>query len=308
METRGIEVERTLKDRKFLGLLVIVLLITYALPFPLISGFLEDYEKTREILKQMEQENDAITCHQVYSVNPEFFGSHGMDCDNTYYRPNETTVSCCGMSVYRDTYWEYIRAKDSLRRELPRFIAFVIWVIMSILAFSYALVDAAVKSQEESFSLKESVLSGFRALPALIASEFIVFLALLLVLIVLAIPLAIFGTIGGILVGILAAPAFALVVPIYYFERKIGPVHEIWKVIRNNTGGYIVLGLLLTLFDTITTLQYGHYLGIGTLLIMIAVGAPRYILNSVGALVVYLGTGEATGSETKEGQRIESEA
>jgi hypothetical protein len=306
METYGVEVGRTLKDRKFLGLLTIALLVTYILPAPLITGFLEGYERIHDILKQMERENDAITCHQVYNANPEFFGSHGMKCDEAYYRPNGTTVSCCGMSVYRETYWEYIRTKDELKRELPKFAIFVVWVVLTLLAFSYALVDTAVKSQEGNVSLKKSIVSGFRTLPHLIAAEFILFLALLLALIVLAIPIAIFGPVGAVLVGILASPAFALVVPIYYFERKIGPVSEIWEILKNNTGGYIVLGLLLTIVDTIMTMQYELYVGLGTPLIMAAVGAPRYILNSIGALKVYL-DGKMATEESREERKIEWE-
>lgn len=302
METHKVELERTLRSKKLLGLLMIAVLITYAVPFPLITGFLEDYGKIKELQRQMEKENDAITCHAVYSSNPDFFGSHGMRCDDTYYRPNESTVSCCGMSVYRDTYQEYLRAREGLGKELPKFVLFVVWAFLSLTAFSYALVDTVVSlSEEKERSIRESILAGIRALPGLVASEIIVFIALILVLLLLAIPIAILGIAGTVLVGILAAPAFALVIPIYYFKRKIGPVGEIWRIFKNNTGGYIVLGLLAGLLDTIMTIQYDYYLGIGTLLIMLAIGVPRYLLNSVGALVVYLeGTTAEEGPEEPE--------
>lgn len=304
METHKVELGRTLRSKKLLGLLMIAVLITYAVPFPFITGFLEDYGKVKELQRQMGKENDAITCHMVYSSNPDFFGSHGMRCDDTYYRPNETTVECCGMSVYRDTYQEYLRARDSLGRELPKFVLFVVWVFLSLTAFSYALVDTAVSIYgEKERSLRESILAGIRSLPALIASEIIVFIALILLLILLAIPIAILGIAGTVLVGILAAPAFALVLPIYYFERKIGPVGEIWRIFKNNTGGYLVLGLLAGLLDTVMTVQYDYYLGIGILLIMLAIGVPRYLLNSVGALVVYLeGTNTEEEPEKPEGK------
>ena len=302
MGTHQIGLERTLRSKKLLSLLIIAALITYALPFPFISGFLEDYGKIKELQRQMEREDNAIACHAVYSSNPDFFGSHGMGCDDTYYRPNESTVSCCGMRIYRDTYREYLLARESLKKELPKFILFLVWVFLSLTAFSYAMVDTAVSlSLEMKRSLGESIFAGIRALPALIVSEIIVFIALLMTLILLSIPIAILGLAGAVLVGILTAPAFALVIPIYYFERKIGPVKEIWEIFKNNTGGYLILGLLAGLLDTIMAIQYDYYLGIGTLLIMLAIGVLRYLLNSVGALVVYLeSTPGREGSEEPE--------
>ncbi|KUH32811.1 hypothetical protein APY94_08480 [Thermococcus celericrescens] len=100
METHSIEIDKTLRSKKFVGLLIAALLVTYALPFPLMSGFMESYGRVKEILRLMKKENEAINCHAVFNFNPDFFGEHGMKCDETYYRPNETTVSCCGMQVY----------------------------------------------------------------------------------------------------------------------------------------------------------------------------------------------------------------
>lgn len=299
METLEIKLKRTLRNKKLLGVLLIAVFVTYAVPFPLIRGVFEDYGKVKELQRQMKKENDAIVCHEVYSTNPGFFGEHGMKCNDEYYKPNETTVGCCGMLVYRDTYADYLRVMEDLRKGLPVFLLFVIWVVISLLAFSYALVDTAVAtSKGEERSIGGSILSGIRALPALVVSEFVVFLALLVVLLVLAVPIAILGIAGTMLVETLATPAFALVIPIYYFERRIGPVREIWRVFKNNTDGYLVLGLLSGLLDIAMTLQYNYYLGIGNLLIMLAIGVPRYLLNSVGTLTVYLEgkTGEEEGS------------
>ncbi|ASJ06802.1 hypothetical protein [Thermococcus pacificus] len=302
METHEVELGQTLRSKKLLALLLISVLLTYAVPFPFIAGFLEDYGKIKEIKKQMEEENEAIVCHTVYDTDPEFFGSQGMECSDENYRPNESTVSCCGMSVYRDTYQEYLRAREDLGKELPKFVLFVVWVFLSLLAFSYALVEGAVSiTNGGEVSLKRSILSGFRALPALVASEFVMFVAIIAVLILLAVPMAILGPLGGILVVILTAPAFALVIPVYYFERKIGPVGEIWRIFKNNTGGYLVLGLLAGIVDLLVAFQYEYYFGIGTLLIMLAIGIPRYVLNSVGALVVYLDGVETLEREEKRG-------
>ncbi|NJE06389.1 hypothetical protein E3E36_09580 [Thermococcus sp. M36] len=302
------EIGRTLINKKFLGALLIAVLLTYGLPFPFIKGFLGDYGKIKEIRKQMEKENEAIVCHRVYDTDPEFFSSHGMKCNDEYYRPNGTTVGCCGMSVYRDTYWQYLRVKGDLRKELPKFLLFVVWAFLSLLTFSYALINiAAGLSEGREVSIRKSILSGFRALPALVASEFIMLLALLIALILLAIPIAVLGPAGGLLVGVLAGPAFALVIPAYYFTHKIGGVGEVWKIFKNNPTSYIVLGILLGTLDTIMAFQYEHYLGIGTLMIMLTVGALRYVVSSIGALEVYLEGGGATGEEEEEKWRIEWE-
>ncbi|ASJ04278.1 hypothetical protein [Thermococcus barossii] len=291
MGTGGVDVFETLRSRKFLALLAIALLVTYVLPFPFIHGFLRDYSRVREIRERMVKEDEAITCHDVFDADPSFFGSHGMKCSDEYYRPGERTVTVDGFWVYEDTYHEYLRAKRNLREELPAFVIFVIFAFLSFLGFSYAMVDLAVGlAGENGRRLKEVLLSGLRAIPALVAAEILVFIVLVLVLILLAIPMAIFGPLGSFMAGLIAAPAFALVVPAYYFTKEIGLIGEIWRVARNNPGGYFTLGLGLAVLDTLMVFQYHTYLGIGTLFLMLIIGGPRYLLNSLGALWVYLDT------------------
>ncbi|QDA31045.1 hypothetical protein FH039_04730 [Thermococcus indicus] len=290
METPSIEVDKTLRSKKFVGLLIVALLVTYALPFPLMSGFMESYGRVKEILRLMEKENDAITCHSVFNSNPDFFGSHGMKCDDTYYRPSEPTVSCCGMSVYRDTYWEYLRASSEMREKLPLMVIFAVWAFLTNLSFGYALVDAAVELAREEKRALESIKAGLKALPALVAAELLTFVVVLIALVLLAIPIAIFGPFGSFVAGILATPTFALVVPAYYFTGNVGVVGEIWRVARANPGGYFTLGLGLSIVDVFLVLQYEYYMGALTLLILLPLGAVRYVINSLGALWVYVET------------------
>ncbi|WP_297091921.1 hypothetical protein [Thermococcus sp.] len=291
MKTVSLNVSATLRNRKFISLLFVALLVTYVFPFPFISGFLQDYSRLKEIRERMAQENDAIVCHNVFDVNPEFFGSHGMRCNDNYYRPDERTVTVDGLSVYRDTHHEYLDAKKNLRRELPPFVVFVVFVFLALLWFSYAMVDFAVELSEGNERRPfESMLSGLRSIPALVASEILVFIAMILVLILLAIPIALLGPFGGFIAGLIASPAFALVVPAYYFTKKIGPVGEIWRIAKGNPGGYFTLGLGLAVLEALTALEYENYLGIGALFLMLIVGGLRYLLSSLGALWVYLDT------------------
>ncbi|WP_258084704.1 hypothetical protein [Thermococcus thermotolerans] len=281
----------TLKNRKFLALLLTALLVTYVLPFPLINGFLQDYSRLKQIRERMLRENEAIVCHNVFDVNPDFFGSHGMECNDEYYRPDERTATVDGLTVYQDTYYEYLKAKRNLQRELRAFVLFVIFAFLTLLGFSYAMVDLAVGLSEGNEKRPlESILSGLRSIPALVASEILVFIVMILVLMLLAIPIAVLGPFGGFVAGLIASPAFALVVPAYYFTKKIGPVGEIWGVVKGNPGGYFTLGLGLAVLETLTVLGYGTYFGIGTLLLMLMVGGLRYLLGSLGALWVYLDT------------------
>ncbi|AEK72596.1 transmembrane efflux pump [Thermococcus sp. 4557] len=291
MGTPSIEFDKTLRSKKFMSLLIAALLVTYALPFPLVSGFMESYGMVKEILRLMEKENDAINCHAVFNFDPDFFGGHGMKCDETYYRPNETTVSCCGMQVYRDTYWEYLRASSEMREKLPLMVVFAVWVFLTNLTFSYALVDAAVGlTGDGEKRIIESIKAGLKALPALVAAEILTFVVVLIALVLLAIPIAIFGPFGSFIAGILTTPAFALVVPAYYFTGDVGVVGEIWRVARTNPGGYFTMGLGLSIVDVFLVLQYEYYMGALTLLLLLFLGAVRYVINSPGALWVYVET------------------
>ncbi|WP_157628428.1 hypothetical protein [Thermococcus thioreducens] len=265
--------------------------MTYALPFPLINGFLQDYSRLKHIRERMLRENEAIVCHNVFNADPDFFGSHGMKCDEDYYRPNEQTVNVDGLSVYEDTYYEYLEAKKNLREELPTFVIFVIFEFLSFLWFSYAMVDFAVElPRENEKRISDSILSGLRSLPALVTSEILVFFVMILVLILLAIPIALLGPFGGFITGLIASPAFALVVPAYYFTGNIAPVGEIWRVAKGNPGGYFTLGLGLSVVETLAIVGYTTYLGLGTPFMMLITGSLRYLLSSLGALGVYLDT------------------
>lgn len=282
-----------LKNRKFLTLFFIALLVTDVLPFPLINGFLQDYSKVREIREQMARENDAIVCHRVLNTDPDFFGSHGMKCNEEYYRPNEKTVGVDGLVVYEDTYWKYLKAKKDLRGKLPDLAVFVILGFISLLWFSYALIDFMVGlARGNEKGLLEPIISGLHSLPALVGSEILVFLVMFLVLILLAIPIAIFGPLGGFIAVLISSPAFALVVPVYYFTKNIPPFEEIWRVVKGNTGGYFTLGFGVLVIEILTTMSY-HTISIGSgmlFLLILVTGALQYLLWSLGALWVYLDT------------------
>ena len=289
MGTVDLDVESTLKNRKFLSLLLLALLVTYLIPFPLISGALQDYSHLKAIHERMVKENDAIVCHNVLDTNPDFFSSNGMKCDDTYYRPNESTVSSGDLLVYEDTYNEYLRAEEALKSDIPDFGAFVLIAFLSTLLFSYAMVDFAVGLSEglEKNPL-ECIVSSLRALPYLVAAEILVLIVLVFIVILLAILLSIFGLLREVVVGLIAAPAFALVVPAYYFTRNVEVVGTIWGVAKRNAAGYLALGAGLTLIDIIMAFQYNLSLGIWTRPLMILLGSIRYPLNSLGALKVYL--------------------
>jgi len=289
MEPIHLDVSSTLRDRRFLALLAIALLVTYVLPFPFVSSSIQDYSRLKDVTERMAKENDAIVCHNVLDTNPDFFSSHGMECDEKYYRPNESTVTVDGLRVYEDTYLEYLKAREALKRDLPPLVLFVIFVFLATLGFGYAMIDLAVGlSTGNEKGLKDSLISGLRAVPALAISAFLVFVVLLLILILLAIPIALLGLLGTILAGLVASPALALVVPAYYFTKNVWTVGEIWHVVKNNTDGYFALGITLVVVDGLATLQYNLDLGIWMLPLMILIGAVWYPLNSLGALKVYL--------------------
>ena len=289
MEPIHLDVSSTLRDRRFLALLAIALLVTYVLPFPFVSSSIQDYSRLKDVTERMAKENDAIVCHNVLDTNPDFFSSHGMECDEKYYRPNESTVTVDGLRVYEDTYLEYLKAREALKRDLPPLVLFVIFVFLATLGFGYAMIDLAVGlSTGNEKGLKDSLISGLRAVPALAISAFLVFVVLLLILILLAIPIALLGLLGTILAGLVASPALALVLPAYYFTKNVWTVGEIWRVVKKNTGGYFALGIALVVVDELMTLQYNLGLGIWMLPLMILIGAVWYLLNSLGALKVYL--------------------
>lgn len=114
MEPIHLDVSSTLRDRRFLALLAIALLVTYVLPFPFVSSSIQDYSRLKDVTERMAKENDAIVCHNVLDTNPDFFSSHGMECDEKYYRPNESIVAVDGLRVYEDTYLEYIKAREAV--------------------------------------------------------------------------------------------------------------------------------------------------------------------------------------------------
>ena len=175
MESVHLDVPSTLRDRRFLALLAIALLVTYALPFPIINDVLQDYSRLKGVMERMAKENDATVCHRVLSTNPDFFSSHGMRCDEEYYRPNESTVTTGDLIVYEDTYREYLRAREALKRDLPALVLLVIFAFLAMLGFGYAMIDFAVGvSTGDEKGVKDTLLSGLRAVPTLAVSEFLV--------------------------------------------------------------------------------------------------------------------------------------
>ncbi|KUH32813.1 hypothetical protein APY94_08490 [Thermococcus celericrescens] len=186
-----------------------------------------------------------------------------------------------------------------MREKLPLMGIFAVWVFLTQLAFSYALVDAAVElARGRKKRVLESIKAGLKSLPALVAAELLTFVFVLIALILLAIPIAIFGPLGSFMAGIIATPAFALV-PVYYFTGNVGVAEEIWRVARANPGGYFTPGLGLSIVDVFLVLQYEYYMGALTLLLLLSLGAVRYVINSLGALWVY--------AETAPEEEIEGE-
>lgn len=289
MEPIHLDVSSTLRDRRFLALLAIALLVTYVLPFPFVSSSIQDYSRLKDVTERMAKENDAIVCHNVLNTDPDFFSSHGMECDEKYYRPNESTVTVDGLRVYEDTYLEYLKAREALKRDLPPLMLLGIFTFLLMLGFGYAMIYFAVGlSNGNGKGLKDTLISGFRAVPALALSEILVFAIVLLLLMLMIILMAFLGPLTIILAGFVTAPALALVVPAYYFTKNVWTVGEIWHVVKNNTDGYFALGIALVVVDGLATLQYNLDLGIWMLPLMILIGAVWYPLNSLGALKVYL--------------------
>lgn len=119
-------------------------------------------------------------------------------------------------------------------------------------------------------------------------SEILVFAIVLLLLMLMIILMAFLGPLTIILAGFVTAPALALVLPAYYFTKNVWTVGEIWHVVKNNTDGYFALGITLVVVDGLATLQYNLGLGIWLLPLLVILGAVWYLLNSLGALKVYL--------------------
>ena len=294
MGTVDLDVVSTLKNRKFLGLLLLALLVTYVIPFPLISGALQDYSHLKAIHERMAKENDAIVCHRVLESSPDLFSSNGMKCDDTHYRPHESTVSFGDLLVYEGTYNEYLRAEEALKSDIPNFVVFVLIVFLSTVLFSYAMVDFAVSlSRGIEKSPLDCIVLALRDLPYLLAAELWTLMVLLFVLILIAIPVSMLGPLGSFLIGLIISPTLALVLPAYYFTRKIEVVGPIWGVIKRNPAGFLGLGAGLALLSTMTSLQYELLSGVWALPMMLFGGLLRYPLGSIGALKVYLdGKGE----------------
>lgn len=127
------------------------------------------------------------------------------------------------------------------------------------------------------------------------ASEALVFAAMFVLLTVFAVPIALFGPVGVLVAGFIVSPAFTLVIPAYYFARRVFPIGgEIWRVARGNPGGgYLSLGGLgLSVVEILTVVAMGYTLSIGLgvlFLVILAAGALHYLLGSLGSLWVYLG-------------------
>ncbi|ASJ02740.1 hypothetical protein A3L09_05470 [Thermococcus profundus] len=300
METPRIDIGRTIRDKKFLSLIFIAVLLTSILPFPLLIDFTRDYSKMHELMDRMVKEDDAIACHRTLDIIPNT-RNLTLKCDDEYYHPDERITECCGLSVYQSTYQEYRRVVDRVKRDLPKTIVASIWILLSVLFSYYALIDAAVSiSQKKEVSIGEIIRSSLRAFPALIASEVLTFLVVLVLLLIVSIPLIIFGPLARIIEVIIGMPALLLVVPAYYFIRKVYVLDRIWNVVRNNPGGYIVLGIVGLVFAELSKLQYYHYFGATTLLLSAAMSTVGLIVYSLGGLEVYL------SAEKSEGEREEN--
>jgi hypothetical protein len=121
-------------------------------------------------------------------------------------------------------------------------------MLASALPFYYALIDAIVSlSRDETISIRRSLTSALRAFPALLASEILTLLVVVM-LFLIAVPLITVGSLAGIIEVIIGSPALVLVVPVYYFTSRVYVLDRIWNVVKNNPGGYIVLGLIGLLF------------------------------------------------------------
>ncbi|WP_204247195.1 hypothetical protein [Thermococcus celer] len=293
MDTVEVNLVDTLRNQKFISLLLLALLVTYVLPFPFMTNFFHDYSRVKELRDDMIKEHNAIVCHRVLETDPDFFSSQGMKCNDKYYRPDEETVSTGELLVYADTYGKYLEAKRELRRDLPGLKVFAILVFLLSLWFGYSLIDLTVKvSSGYEGGLLGPLLAGLHSLPALVASEALVFAAMFVLLTVFAVPIALFGPVGVLVAGFIVSPAFTLVIPAYYFARRVFPIGEIWRVARGNPGGYLSLGLGLSVVEILTVVAMGYTLSIGLgvlFLVILAAGALHYLLGSLGSLWVYLG-------------------
>jgi hypothetical protein len=297
--TPKIDTGRTIRDKKFMGIVFIAVLLISVLPFPLLMDFTRDYSKVHELMDRMTKENDAITCHRTLDMiqNTQ---NIALKCNEEYYQPNGRITECCGLSVYQSTYQEYRRTVEQVKRDLPKTIIASIWILVSVLFSYYALIDAAVSiSKEKEISVGEVIKSSLSALPGLIASEVLTFLVVVLLLLIVSIPLLILGPLAGIIDVIISGPALLLVVPAYYFTRKIYVLDRIWNVAKNNPGGYIVLGIVGLLFAELSKLQYYHYFGTATVLPSAAIAALGLLVYSLGGLEVYLFAEK--GDEEREG-------
>ncbi|MBP1912763.1 hypothetical protein [Thermococcus stetteri] len=78
-----------------------------------------------------------------------------------------------------------------------------------------------------------------------------------------------------------------------------------WKVAKNNTGGYIVLGLVGLLLTELSKFQSYYYFGTATLLLSVSVSIVGHLVNSLGGLWVYLSAEKSEErAEEKPGEEL----
>ncbi|NJE46334.1 hypothetical protein E3E35_02675 [Thermococcus sp. GR7] len=282
---------RTLNSWKFWAVLLLAILVTYVLFFPIFKPLMEDYSELKSFEMQMVKEHDAMVCHQIYSMNSGIFERINATCDNEYYRPNISTTTYKGLVVYRDTYEKFQDARRRTLDDLHKVIPLLPLLAVLMLYFNYVLVDTEyllMKGTEPA--LRDALLKGLNSIPGLIIAELTTLLAVFLIGVILAVSLAaIFGELGIMLVAFMIMPALSLVTPTYHFTRLVIPIEEILRTAKRCPGGYTVLGLLIMIVGWLFEAAYTHYLGIWSAAILALLGLVKYMLDSLAALVVYLG-------------------
>ncbi len=298
MQFFGDVIDKTFRSWKFWAFLMLAVMMTYVLFFPFFAPLIRDYSELNTLKEKMFEENDAIICYRIYSMDPEIFEKVNTSCPGKYYRPGTPTMEYGGLTVYSDTYQEFLRIRERTMEDIHRAIPFLLIVALVSIYFNYVLVGVAYRSANgEQVIIKNELVRGINSLPSLLVAELMVLFAVFLLGVTVgALLFAVFRGFGMILVSFLMLPVTSLVAPAYYLTGNIIPLGEIFNAIRNNPAGYLVLALVITILNSAFKAIYSNYIPLWSLLLLAGLGLMKFLVDSVGGLTVYLG-----GTEEEKG-------
>ena len=136
---------KTFRSWKFWASLVLAVMMTHVLFFPVFGSLIRDYSELNALNDRMFGEHNAITCHRAYSMDPEAFDRANTTCPDKYYRPNVSTTKYEGLTVYTDTYQNFLRTKRKVEEDTHRAIPLSLLDVLMGMYFNYVLVGVAYR-------------------------------------------------------------------------------------------------------------------------------------------------------------------